>query len=373
MVTPAYDSGVPASTASPSTPSSGPSSPTPSPPAPAPARRPTITDVARAAGVSIAVVSYALNGRPGVSAATRERVLRVADEFGWRPSAAARSMRSGPRAIGLVVDRGAAGPVAQATGVLEFVIALQEVLATRNLALMLQIVDGPEAAVSLYSDWWAERRFDVMVVTDVLVEDPRIDALRRLRAPAVIVGAGHSDADVTSVTLDHTEGFVRVGRYLLELGHRHVALVSGPTELERTRERLAALTGVLDAAGGLLVHEATGGTAEEAAVATRRLVTGGRAPTAIVYDSDQMAVAALDVARRTGLAVPWDLSVVAGSDSALCRLATPSITTLPSAQRELGAATGEVVLAVLDGDPRAQRELHIGGLAVRGSTGPRSR
>ena len=129
--------------------------------------------MARAAGVSIAVVSYALNGRPGVSAATRERVLRVADEFGWRPSAAARSMRTGPRAIGLVFDRGAAGPVAQATGVLEFVISLQEVLATRNLALVLQLVDGPEAAVALYGEWWAERRFDVMVVTDVLARGSR--------------------------------------------------------------------------------------------------------------------------------------------------------------------------------------------------------
>lgn len=374
MVTPAYDSGAPASSASPSTPTSGPSSPTPAPaPVAAPARRPTITDVARAAGVSIAVVSYALNGRPGVSAATRERVLRVADEFGWRPSAAARSMRTGPRAIGLVFDRGAAGPVAQATGVLEFVIALQEVLAARNLALVLQIVDGPEAAVALYGEWWAERRFDVMVVTDVLVEDPRTDALRRLRAPGVVVGAGQSDTDLATVTLDDADAFLRVGRYLLELGHRHVALVSGPKELVRTRARLGALAGVLDAASGILVHEATGGTAEEAAVATRRLLTGGRAPTAIVYDSDQMAVAALDVARRTGLAVPWDLSVVAGSDSALCRLATPSITTLPSAQRDLGTATGEAVLAVLDGDLRARRQLQIGGLAVRGSTGPRSR
>ena len=329
--------------------------------------------MARAAGVSIAVVSYALNGRPGVSAATRERVLRVADEFGWRPSAAARSMRTGPRAVGLVVDRGATGAVNQATGVLEFVVSLQEVLATRNLALLLQIVDSPEAAVSLYGEWWAERRFDVMVVTDVLVEDPRVDALRRLRAPSVIVGAGQSDGDLASVTLDDAEAFVRVGRYLLELGHRHVALVSGPAELVRTRDRLGALTSVLDAASGVLVHEATGGSAEEAAVATRRLLTGGRAPTAIVYDSDQMAVAALDVARRTGLAVPWDLSVVAGSDSALCRLATPSITTLPSAQRDLGQATGQAVLAVLDGEPRARRALQIGGLAVRGSTGPKSR
>jgi DNA-binding LacI/PurR family transcriptional regulator len=86
-----------------------------------------------------------------------------------------------------------------------------------------------------------------------------------------------------------------------------------------------------------------------------------------------MAVAALDVARRTGLSVPWDLSIVAGQDSALCRLATPSITALPSAQRELGTATGETVLAVLDGDAQARRRVEVGALAVRGSTGPRSR
>ncbi|NNH06907.1 LacI family transcriptional regulator [Cellulomonas fimi] len=366
MVTPAYDSSTAGSTPPP--PTTGPV------PVPAPAqRRPTITDVARAAGVSIAVVSYALNGRPGVSAATRERVLRVADEFGWRPSAAARSMRTGPRAVGLVVDRTVAGPAAHATGVLEFVTALQEVLATRNLALVLQIVDGPDAAVTVYGEWWAERRFDVMVVTEVLVEDPRIDALRRLRAPAVVVGGVPEEHDLASVRLDEADAFSRVARYLLELGHRNVAVVTAPAELARTRARVGALGRVLEPAGGRLQHEATSGTAEEAAVATRRLLTSGRPPTAVVFDSDQMAIAALDVARRTGLAVPWDLSVVAGSDSALCRLATPSVTTLPSAQRDLGLAAGEAVLAVLDGDARVRRELQVGGLAVRGSTGPRSR
>ncbi|NKY41374.1 LacI family transcriptional regulator, partial [Cellulomonas septica] len=231
MVTPAYDSSTDGSTPTPS----GPGPLPPSTPAP---RRPTITDVARAAGVSIAVVSYALNGRPGVSAATRERVLRVADEFNWRPSAAARSMRTGPRAVGLVVDRAGAGPAAQATGVLEFVTAIQEVLATRNLALVLQIVDGPEAAVALYGEWWAERRFDVMVVTDVLVEDPRIDALRRLRAPAVVVGGSPEDHDLASVRVDEGDAYARVARYLLELGHRNVAAVTAPDGLARTRSRV---------------------------------------------------------------------------------------------------------------------------------------
>jgi DNA-binding LacI/PurR family transcriptional regulator len=353
---------------------SRPSAPAPaagSAPAPAP-RRPTINDVAKAAGVSIAVVSYALNGRPGVSAATRERVLRVADEFGWRPSAAARSLRTGPRAVGLVVDRGAA-PSTSATGVLEFVTALQEVLATRDLALVLQLVDGPDAALRVYADWWAERRFDVMVVTDVHAEDPRLDALRRLRAPAVVVGAQVPGHALAAVELDEADAATRVARYLLELGHRHVAAVTGPADLQRTRARVDALDRVLDGASGRLMHEPTSGSAEEAAAATRRLLTGPERPSAVVYDNDQMAIAALDVARRTGLSVPWDLSVVAGSDSALCRLATPSVTALPSAQRELGTATGEAVLAVVDGEVHARRDVVVGALAVRGSTGPRSR
>ncbi|WP_240465490.1 LacI family DNA-binding transcriptional regulator [Cellulomonas iranensis] len=337
------------------------------------ARRPTITDVAKAAGVSIAVVSYALNGRPGVSAATRERVLRVADEFGWRPSAAARSMRSGPRAVGLVVDRGLTGPAGYGAHVLELVVALQEVLATRGLALVLQVVEDLPAAVGLYGEWWAERRFDVMVVTDVRAEDPRLDALRRLRIPAVVVGGGDVPGEVANVHVDDELAAERVGRYLIELGHRRVGVVTGPAALLRTRARTAGLQHALDAGGAVLVHEPTAGSPEEAAAAARRLLTGDQPPTAVVFDTDHMAVAALDVARRTGLAVPWDVSVVALSDSPLCRLATPSITALPSVHADLGTAVGEAVLAVLDQQPSPVRHIEIGGLAVRGSTGPRSR
>jgi len=353
----------------------GPTTSSPARPgAQSPARRPTIVDVARAAGVSTAVVSYALNGRPGVSAATRERVLRVADEFGWRPSAAARSMRTGSRAVGLVLDRSAVGTPAEASGGLEFVVALQEVLVTRDLALVLQVVDGPEAASALYAEWWAERRFDVMVVTEALEDDPRVDALRKLRAPAVVVGGapGVDDNAVAAATVGDGEAMVRVGRYLLELGHRQVALVTGPADRHQTHVRAAALGHVLRTSDGSLLHEVTDGSPEAAAGVTRRLLTGGQPPTALVVGTDQMAVAALDVARRSGVSVPWDLSLVSANDSALCRLATPSITALPSVSVALGTATGQVVLDVLDGAQGPRRDVPVGALAVRGSSGPRT-
>ncbi|MET7279292.1 LacI family DNA-binding transcriptional regulator [Kribbella sp. NPDC005582] len=337
-----------------------------------PARRATIADIARAAGVSIAVVSYAVNGRPGVSAATRERVLRIAEEYRWQPSAAARSMHTGPRAVGLVVST-ATGGVSSATSFLDLVTAIQDVFTDHGYALLLKVVDSVDAAVTTYRTWWAEHRFDVMIVTDVLSEDPRVEALRRLRAPAVVVGPPTAAQGLTSVCLDEDEAFTRVATYLIGLGHRQVAAVTAPPGLQSTQVRVAALTRTLEAAGGSLNWMTTDAGPEEAAAATRQLLTGPAPPSVIVYDSDQMALAALDVARRLGLEVPWDLSILAASDSALCRLSTPSITALPSPLRELGTAVGTAVLAVLNGQTPTGQVVPIGGLAIRGSTGPLAR
>ncbi|TDU83365.1 LacI family transcriptional regulator [Kribbella voronezhensis] len=336
-----------------------------------PARRATITDVARAAGVSIAVVSYAFNGRPGVSAATRERVLRIAAEYRWRPSAAARSMHTGPRAVGLVVSSDGGGT--HATSFFDFVTATQNVLADHDYALLLQVVDSTEAAVATYQKWWAERRADVMIVTDVLTSDPRVEALRQLRVPAVVLGPPEVARGLTSVALDEAEAFARVANYLVGLGHREVAAVTASATLHRTKLRTDVLARALADVRGTVTHVETNAGAEEAAAATRRLLTGPRPPSFIVYDSDQMATAALDVARRLELEVPWDVSILAAGDSALCRLATPSITALPLPLPALGTAVGETVLALLDGGAAADRVVSFGGIAVRGSTGPRAR
>lgn len=332
--------------------------------------RPTIADVARAAGVSIALVSYALNGRPGVAPATRERVLRVADEYGWRPSTSARSVRSGLRAIGLAVGREASG-VARSASFLDLVTEAGDVLATRDLTLTLQVRAGGDAKAEAeaYRRWWAERRFDVVVVPDVLVDDPRVAMLHRIGAPAVVLAPADAASGLGSAAFDEGDAYARIGAYLGELRHRRVAVVTGPGTLHRTHVRLEALTAALAPFGGVAEHCPTDATGEEAATATASLLTSSAPPTAIVYDTDLMAVAGLDVARRFGCLVPWDVSVVSGSDSALCRLATPAITSLTSSMADLGAAVGRAVLGVLDGHVPAE-VVPADGIAVRGSTGP---
>jgi len=331
-------------------------------------KRPTIVDVARGAGVSIAVVSYALNGRPGVSEETRARVLRVAEEYGWRPNVAARSMRAGPKCVGLVLPAGG-GTFAGEDRLLQFVTALQEVLAQHRVGTLVHIADDPEAAAEACARWWAERQVYAVVLPDVHQDDLRIERMGELAIPAVGLD-GAPTGDTAMVWTDDGPAHANVADYLLSLGHRRLARVTGRPELAVTRVREEAFTAAARRGGGTVTSLAVSAGGGEGAVATRRLLQSPDRPTAIVFDDDEMAIAALDVARRLGIDVPWELSVVAGVDSARCRLAIPSLTALTRSMRDYGSATGALLLDLLEGRPAAHHRLEPPALTVRGSTAP---
>lgn len=319
--------------------------------------------------MSIAVVSYALNGRPGVSAATRDRVVRIADEHGWRPSAAARSLRTSSRSIGLALVKGDMASTHPAL-FMDLLAAIQGTLAEHGLALVLQVVDDLDAAVALYRSWWAERRFDAVIVTDVRTDDPRVEALRSLRAPAVAVGHPRATLGLASVHVDDDEAYGRIGRFLTGLGHQRVGLVTGPADLDATVRRRVALEAACAEAGGTLLVADDAPGHESAAGATRRMLLADDAPSAMVLTTDLAAVTALDVARRLRKDAPWDVSIVAGNDSASCRLATPSVTALPYPVTELGTEVARALLAVLDGQREIETSVPVGPLTVRGTTAP---
>jgi DNA-binding LacI/PurR family transcriptional regulator len=334
-------------------------------------RRPTIVDVAREAGVSIAVVSYALNDRPGVSAETRARVLQVAAECGWRPSAAARSMRTGPRCVGLVLPAGG-GTFAGEGRLLEFISALQTVLAPPQVGTLVQIADDSEAAIAACRRWWAERQVFAVVLPDVQHDDPRPADLIAGGIPVVGVdGPGASVRSATAmVWADQATAAANLAEYLLSLGHRRLARMTGRPELTVTRIRDQAFTAAAQRGGATVHSEAVGPGAGAGAAATLRLLQSPDRPSAIVYDDDEMAISALDVARRLNIDVPWDLSLVAGTDSARCRLVVPSLTALTRDLHEYGTATAELLLDILAGRPPGDRQLSTPALVIRGSTAP---
>ncbi|MEU8109309.1 LacI family DNA-binding transcriptional regulator [Nonomuraea muscovyensis] len=334
-------------------------------------RRPTIADIAQRAGVSKGAVSYALNGRPGVSAATRARVLAIADEIGWRPNLAARSL-SGARAdaVGLVVCR-----PARFLGVepffMELISGIESELAAGSRALMLQVVADHEAEIAVYRRWWGEGRVDGVILVDLHVADPRVPVVERLGMPAVVVGHPSGAGSLPAVWSDDAAVMREVIEYLAALGHRRVARVAGLPGLLHTsiRDRaFAEACAALELDGSPVAH--TDYTGEEGARATRRLLSSRARPTAIVYDNDIMALAGLSVAQEMRLDVPAGLSIVAWDDSPLCRVVRPPLTALTRDTPACGARAVQRLLHLVDGGEPACVEDPVARLLPRGSTAP---
>ncbi|MFF4445865.1 LacI family DNA-binding transcriptional regulator [Streptomyces sp. NPDC001502] len=375
------------------------------------ARRPTIKDIARQAGVSESAVSFALNDRPGVSQDTRSRIRRVAEELGWQPNSAARAL-SGERsgAVGLVLAR-PAHTLGVESFFLQLVSGIQEVLSAARTALLFQVVEDIDAECAVYRRWWAERRVDGVLVVDPRTSDPRPALLEGLALPAVTIGealspAGGavggfgdggvdgggrgpspvpspvpapasapapSSATLSSVRADDAGAMAQVLEHLYGLGHRRIVHVAGLPGLAHTVRRMESLRAEAARRGlgpDQVRSVVTDYSDAEGAAATRRVLAEPDPPTALVYDNDVMAVAGSAVAAELGIPVPGRLSIVAWDDSALCRVTHPRLTALVRDTPGFGRLAAEELLAVLAGSPPGLRISERPRLEPRESTAP---
>lgn len=348
-----------------------------------PARRPTIKDIAQQAGVSESAVSFALNGRPGVSEATRRRVRRVAEQLGWQPSTAARALSGeGSATVGLVLAR-PASTLGVESFFLQLVSGVQEALSGRSFGLLFQVVEDLDAECAVYRRWWAERRVDGVLVVDPREDDPRPALLDELGLPAVVIGAMTADPatepaagpggapGVSNLWADDTGAMASIVDHLHDLGHRHVVHIAGLPEFAHTRRRIHSLRAEAERCGLPEVRSVTTDYSDTAgAAATRRVLAEDPRPTAIVYDNDVMAVAGLAAAAERGLAVPRDLSVVAWDDSVLCRSTHPALTALTRDTAAFGRHAAEQLLTLLGGGEPARVQDEVPHLVARASTAP---
>jgi DNA-binding LacI/PurR family transcriptional regulator len=332
-------------------------------------KRATIADIAKRAGVSKVAVSYALRGQPGVSETTRRRVLELATEMGWHPNSAARALsaaRAG--ALGLVLAR-PASLLGVEPFTMKLISGIETTLATRSVALLLQVVPDHDAEVAAYRRWWAERRVDGIFLVNLLVDDKRVPVLEELGLPAVVIGGPGHHGNLPGVWSDDASAMAMVVEYLAALGHRRIARVAGPPGMLHTELRGRAFDEV---AARLALESAvtltTDYTAEQGAQVTRRLLSAASRPTAILYDNDIMAVAGTSVAREMAVDVPQDLSIVAWDDSVLCEIVHPPLTALSRDIVAYGAHAAERLLELLEGATVRDLEDAMPRLVTRGST-----
>jgi DNA-binding LacI/PurR family transcriptional regulator len=331
--------------------------------------RPTISEVARAAGVSKGAVSFALNGRPGVAEETRARILEVAKTLGWTPSHRARALStSRAYAVGLVIARPpetlGADPFFPA-----FIAGVERVLTDHGQALMLQVVPSQRAEEDSYRRLAADGRVDGLFLLDLRIADRRIALLKGLHLPVVTVGRPDVASPFPAVLVDDRPAIAEIVRYLAGLGHERIAHVAGPGNfLHGVARRTAWETALAAAAlppGPCVVSDfsAAGGAA-----ATQALLDRDEVPTAIVYANDVMAIAGLAVARERGVDVPGELSITGFDDTELAAHVSPALTSVRSDPFGWGRAAAATLLDLIDGKTGADVEMPPAWPVIRAST-----
>jgi DNA-binding LacI/PurR family transcriptional regulator len=334
--------------------------------------RPTINDVATAAGVSKGAVSFALNGRPGLSPDTRKRILETAESLGWSPSPRARALSvSKALAVGLVIAR--PPEILRADAFFpSFIAGLETVLSTRGHALLLQVAEHEDDAA--YRRLVQEGRVDGVFVTDLAVDDERPALLEELGLPTIIIGphlGEQSRARQSALGVDDAPGIRAAVEHLVELGHRNIAHVSGPLRLVHGRSRREAWSQALQDAGlpeGVCIEADF--SAESGASAMRTLLDLPERPTAVVFANDLMAMAGLSLAISRGVSVPGELSVTGFDDVEISAHLQPSLTSVHTDVVAMGRAAATRLLELIDLQEPTPADLPDARLVVRSSTGP---
>lgn len=330
---------------------------------------PTISDVAARAGVSKGAVSFALNGRPGVSEETRERILRAARELGFTPSHIARALSTKRSdTFGLVLTR---SPEMLRSDPFfpPFIAGVESVIAPSGQSLMLRFVD-PEQEGEVYTHLANAHRVDGVFLSDLRMDDPRPALLEKLHLPYVSLNRPTVESAEVAVCLDDRRGIRDAVEHLLALGHRRIGHVAGPAQYLHSSDRRSEWAGVLSAAGiadGPLVEADF--TAIGGAAATRALLDQRNPPTAILYASDLMAIAGMSVAHQRGLSIPEDLSIVGFDDAELSALLHPPLATVHTDAYGWGRAAASALVARLAGEAHPDIHLAPARFIARGSIG----
>lgn len=330
---------------------------------PSPFMTATIRDVAVRAGVSTATVSRSLRGHANVAPETRAAVALAARELRYRPSGVARSLKlRSTRTIGLIVTD-IENPYFP-----QIVRAVED--AARAAGYSVLLADGrrdPDREIESL-EVLADREVDGLIIASTALTRRHTARIRELRCPIVIVNSESTIPMVPAILSDNVSGGRLAAEHLLSLGHRHFAFVALPredasAEFDRVRgARLALAEGGPADSALVVVPGETGVSGGEMAV-TAALRESPRT-TAVICANDLTAIGAIRGLRRSGRAVPLDVSVVGFDDIDIVSHLDPPLTTIRQATTEMG----EWALASLR--ERMTGELKPEALALDSKTSP---
>lgn len=331
--------------------------------APGDSSRPvTIAFIAESAGVSVPTVSKVLNGKSGVSAETRARVEELINRYGYRKPAGANRSNT----VELVFRE------LEHMWAVEIIRGVERVARKHRVGVMVSEF-GLHEATPAWDDTVSRRPQCVLSVAQLSAAER--EQLKAKGIPFVVLDpSAELPDDVPFVGATNWSGGRAATRHLAELGHRRIAMISGPADQLYCCARLDGYRSAMHAAGlpadpDLVVHAAL--TREDGAAAARTLLALPHRPTAIFASNDLQALGVYQAAREAGLGIPEDLSVVGFDDLPVVAWVDPPLTTVHQPLTEMAVAATELALALGRGEQAPQAGLEIATtLTVRSSTAP---
>lgn len=326
--------------------------------------RATLAMISREASVSMSTVSKVLNGRSGVSADTRALVEELLDRHGYSPRGQATAWEPFLELVMSETDTQWSA---------EIIRGAQAVARQRGLSLILtQSGDRHSPAPDWIDGVLRRRPYGVVLVLASL--SPQLQRQLRTRGiPFVLVDpSGEPAADVPVVGAANYEGGILATRHLIELGHTRIGVVGGPADVMSARARVAGFRTAMDAAGISIREELIRPgdySAESGISAAEALLSLPEAPTAIFALNDLEAFGVYAAARRLGVSVPEQLSVVGFDDVQGAEWAGPPLTTVRQPLTRMAEEAVRIVIRIRDREPDLSLRLNLAtSLVVRDST-----
>ncbi|MCD9122780.1 LacI family DNA-binding transcriptional regulator [Cupriavidus sp. UGS-1] len=324
--------------------------------------RVTIRDVARAAGVSVGTASRALNRSGPVSEAALQAVERAAKALAYAPDPIAQSMRTGTSGVvGLLVSD-LANPLYA-----RIITAVEARLQREGYAMVVGNTHNDKAQEELMVDLFRRRRVDGLILGPCETERP--DYLAQISRDLAVVAMDRDfGAQGSGVHVEHARGSYEATRYLLDLGHTRIALMTSDGALRPGRERISGYRKAL---------EERGLTVDTALVRSRRsamdlsfsdalaLLSARDCPTAFICLGTRILSGVLQAMKQTGHRMPQDVSLICVGDSDLAQLYTPAITAIDWDLAAVGTAAAEMLLRGIGGGSGADDAKAAAGREIR--------
>jgi LacI family transcriptional regulator len=294
----------------------------------------TIREVAESAGVSYATVSHVINNTRLVSQETRERVLTAMTALNYRPNALARSLRQGKtNTIGLVLPDSANPFFAEISR------SIEDEAFKKGYSVFLCNTELDTERELFYVDVLSKKQVDGIIFVAAGDQADSLDLLLQRNMPVVMIDRNVPNVEVDAVLTDNQLGGYLATRHLLDLGHKRIACIAGPSSITPSAERFIGYRKALEEAGLLFDENLVirgDYHAQSGMEITHSILKMNPRPTAIFALNDLMALGALRAAAEAGYSVPKDLAVIGYDDLEIARFTNPPLTTIAQPKKEVG-------------------------------------